>query len=89
MSALQILQEGHSRIPIYQGSKENILGGMLVKQLISIDPDDNVLVRYALTFVGRVSAKQKRRTSGIDLRRPHLVCTTLMSRLGLASPVAL
>jgi metal transporter CNNM len=41
----QILQEGHSRIPIYQGNKGNILGGMLVKQLINIDPDDNVPVR--------------------------------------------
>lgn len=42
---LAIIEAGHSRIPIYHNSRENILGVTLVKQLILYDADDAVPVR--------------------------------------------
>ncbi|KAJ3146104.1 hypothetical protein HDU89_006670 [Geranomyces variabilis] len=35
----EILRLGHSRIPVYSGSKSNILGILLVKTLILLDPE--------------------------------------------------
>ncbi|KAJ3148495.1 hypothetical protein HDU86_007425 [Geranomyces michiganensis] len=35
----EILRLGHSRIPVYSGTKSNILGILLVKTLILLDPD--------------------------------------------------
>ena len=37
---LQLTHHGHSRVPIYQGSRDNICGILLVKRLIGLDPDD-------------------------------------------------
>ena len=37
---VQLVHRGHSRVPIYQGSKNNICGILLVKRLIGLDPDD-------------------------------------------------
>lgn len=39
-----IFKSGYSRIPIYQLSKHNIVGLLFVKDLIFLDPDDNVRV---------------------------------------------
>ncbi|CAK8697560.1 unnamed protein product [Clavelina lepadiformis] len=40
-----LLTKGHSRVPIYEESKQNLLGLVLVKNLIKIDPDDNLPLR--------------------------------------------
>lgn len=40
-----ILASGHSRIPIYEGHKSNIIGLLLVKRLIVLDPDDKRPIR--------------------------------------------
>ncbi|CAH7687895.1 hypothetical protein PPACK8108_LOCUS22755 [Phakopsora pachyrhizi] len=46
-----ILESGHSRIPVYEtiftefGSKKRILGALLTKQLILIDPEDGLPLR--------------------------------------------
>ena len=37
---LQLTLRGHSRVPIYQGSRDNVCGMLLVKRLIDLDPDD-------------------------------------------------
>ncbi|KAK9687028.1 cell agglutination protein Mam3 [Basidiobolus ranarum] len=37
-----ILRAGHSRVPIYKGSENNIVGVLLVKNLILLNPDDAV-----------------------------------------------
>lgn len=34
----ELLYTGHSRVPIYDGSKDNICGMLLVKRLIHLDP---------------------------------------------------
>jgi metal transporter CNNM len=36
----QIVKAGHSRIPVYKGEKHEIIGIILVKSLILLDPDD-------------------------------------------------
>jgi len=37
---LNIIQEGHSRIPIFKGNKQNIVGVLSVKNLIGLDPQE-------------------------------------------------
>ena len=37
-----VIEKGHSRVPVYQGTKKNLLGLLLIKNLIKIDPDDNL-----------------------------------------------
>ena len=41
----QLLQRGHSRVPVYKGTKNEIVGLLLVKNLIRLDPDDATPVR--------------------------------------------
>ena len=36
---MQLLKESHSRVPVYDGNKKNIIGVLLVKMLITLDPD--------------------------------------------------
>jgi len=35
-----IVSEGHSRVPVYQDHKEHVIGMLLVKSLLLIDPDE-------------------------------------------------
>ncbi|XP_050392217.1 uncharacterized protein LOC126810901 [Patella vulgata] len=41
----EILEKGHSRIPVYDGNDSNIIGLLMTKTLIKLDPDDCVPVR--------------------------------------------
>lgn len=45
-----IFQSGHSRIPIYQGSKQQIVGLLFAKDLIMLNPEDEFLVNDLLKF---------------------------------------
>ncbi|KAJ8902686.1 hypothetical protein NDN08_006006 [Rhodosorus marinus] len=40
-----ILHYGHSRVPLYHGQRSNVVGLLLTKQLILIDPDDEIPIR--------------------------------------------
>ncbi|KAF5468476.1 hypothetical protein F2P56_012623 [Juglans regia] len=40
-----IMTKGHSRVPVYAGSQKNIIGLVLVKNLLTVDPDDAVPLR--------------------------------------------
>ena len=42
---LQLLEKGHSRVPVYKGSEDNICGMLLVKKLIQLDPEDGTPIR--------------------------------------------
>jgi len=42
---LQLLEEGHSRIPVFEGERSNVCGLLLVKKLIQLDPDDGTPIR--------------------------------------------
>ncbi|KAJ3100150.1 hypothetical protein HDU96_010434 [Phlyctochytrium bullatum] len=36
----QLLQAGHSRVPVFNQYRDNVIGVVLVKQLVLLDPDD-------------------------------------------------
>ena len=42
----QIIATGHSRIPVYEGEKANIVGALLVKKLVLIGFESTALVRF-------------------------------------------
>ncbi len=46
----KIAQEGFSRIPIYEGNRENVVGLLHVKDFTLLDPDDNMPVKALLEF---------------------------------------
>mmetsp|Transcript_14580 Transcript_14580/g.37212 ORF Transcript_14580/g.37212 Transcript_14580/m.37212 type:complete len:307 (+) Transcript_14580:230-1150(+) len=48
-----IFNSGHSRIPIYEGDKTKVMGLIHTKDLILVDPDDNIPVVSLLQFCGR------------------------------------
>ncbi|KAK4724251.1 hypothetical protein R3W88_027030 [Solanum pinnatisectum] len=51
-----ILEKGHSRIPIYSDQPTNIIGLLLVKNLLTIHPSDETLVRnVTIRKIPRVS----------------------------------
>ncbi|KAJ2642161.1 hypothetical protein GGF44_001797, partial [Coemansia sp. RSA 1694] len=43
----EMLRRGHSRVPVFDGERTDIVGVLLVKSLILLDPDDAVPVRDA------------------------------------------
>lgn len=48
----RIWQTGHSRIPVYECEKNNIIGLLYVKDLILVSADDELPLRTMLTFYG-------------------------------------
>ena len=42
---LQISRKGHSRVPVYEGERGNIVGVLFVKSLIMLDPDDALPIK--------------------------------------------
>ena len=45
-----VMQSGHSRIPVYDGERHNIVGLLLVKDLALIDADDCTPLRTVIKF---------------------------------------
>jgi metal transporter CNNM len=43
-------RSGHSRIPVYKGEKENLMGVIFIKDLIIVDPADNVPVTKVVEY---------------------------------------
>lgn len=37
----ELIHRGHSRVPVYKGDRGNVVGMLLIKKLIQLDPDDN------------------------------------------------
>lgn len=50
---LLIFQSGHSRIPVYDKTRDNIIGVLFTKDLILLDPEDSVPIKTVLLFFGR------------------------------------
>mmetsp|Transcript_10170 Transcript_10170/g.21310 ORF Transcript_10170/g.21310 Transcript_10170/m.21310 type:complete len:735 (+) Transcript_10170:211-2415(+) len=48
-----VFQSGHSRLPVYHGERGQVQGVIFAKDLILVDPDDEMPVRSLLTFFGR------------------------------------
>ncbi|RKP05739.1 hypothetical protein THASP1DRAFT_4354, partial [Thamnocephalis sphaerospora] len=54
---LRIIDAGHSRVPIYSGSPHNIIGVVLIKSLVMLDPDNGTPVRdVRISDLPRVSS---------------------------------
>lgn len=52
-----IFRRGFSRIPVYDSSKNNVVGILFTKDLILLDPEDNVSIRNVLHFFSRTVMK--------------------------------
>lgn len=44
------MERGHSRIPVYSSSRENIVGLLMAKTLIPINPNDEVAIKDLIKF---------------------------------------
>ena len=49
----KIFKSGYSRIPVFEISRNNIIGLLFVKDLIFLDPEDGVPVRSFIQIFGR------------------------------------
>ncbi|KAJ3395422.1 hypothetical protein HDU92_005812 [Lobulomyces angularis] len=50
-----LLTAGHSRVPVYNEDKQNVIGVLLVKQLLLLDPDDGTpLVEVKIRSLPRI-----------------------------------
>jgi len=49
----KIWQTGHSRIPVYKNTKDDIVGILFTKDLVLINPEEGVPLSTVLTFYGR------------------------------------
>lgn len=49
----EILNSGHSRIPVHEQHKSNLLGVLLVKKLIKLDPEDCIPINSIFERKGR------------------------------------
>ena len=47
---LEVYKSGFTRIPVYEHSREYIKGILYVKDLILIDPDDEITLEAIVTF---------------------------------------
>jgi CBS domain containing-hemolysin-like protein len=44
------MKEGYSRIPIYDGTPQNVKKVLLVKTLITVNPEDRISIRSVFDF---------------------------------------
>jgi metal transporter CNNM len=49
----KIFKTGYSRIPVYEVTKSNVIGLLFVKDLIFLDPEDEIPVRNFVQIFGR------------------------------------
>lgn len=49
----EVFKSGFSRIPVYEIDEDNIVGLLLVKDLIFVDPEDETPVRSFIQIFGR------------------------------------
>lgn len=49
----KIFKAGHSRIPVYEDDRNHIVGILLAKDLIFIDPDDDITIRKFIGIFSR------------------------------------
>lgn len=47
---LAIYKSGFTRVPVFEGSRQNIVAVMYAKDLILVDPDDSIQVGTVLSF---------------------------------------
>ena len=50
---LEIYRSGYTRVPIFEGQKQNIVGILYTKDLILVDPDDELEIQTVISFHGK------------------------------------
>lgn len=50
---LEVYRSGYTRIPVYSGERQNIVGVLYAKDLILVDPEDEIELSTILSFRGR------------------------------------
>lgn len=50
---LEVYKSGYTRIPVYSGERDNIVGVLYAKDLILVDPEDEIELSTILSFRGR------------------------------------
>ncbi len=58
---LLIKESGYTRIPVYSGSKNMIVGTLYAKDLIGVDPDDKFTVEKVMRTAGMFHVSRRRR----------------------------
>lgn len=53
----EIFKSGYSRIPVYERDRNDVVGYMRTKDLIFIDPEDDVPVSSFVRLFGRAPGK--------------------------------
>ena len=62
----EIFRSGCSRIPVYESSRDDIVGLLFAKDLIFIDPEDGVPIKIFLAVFGRtVQVHQLAMSAGV------------------------
>ena len=49
----EIFNKGYSRIPVYERDRNNVVGLLLAKDLLFVDPEDEISVRSFIGLFGR------------------------------------
>lgn len=63
----EILNTGHSRVPVHEHDRSNLLGILLVKKLIKLDPDDCIPINSIFEREGRDLPSIKENVQLFDL----------------------
>jgi len=54
-----VAENGHSRVPVYEGDRNNIVSCLYMKDLALVNPEEGIPLRSFLTFYGRQIPKIK------------------------------
>ena len=54
-----VIDTGHSRFPVYEGEKENIIGILLAKDLLKLQRAPSLNIRTLLRQIGRASCRER------------------------------
>lgn len=77
---LEIYRSGYTRVPIFEGHKQNIVGILYTKDLILVDPDDELEIQTVISFHGKAHVQYI-----LDITPLDEVCTAVVISGGLQS----
>uniref|UniRef100_A0A7S1EPL1 CNNM transmembrane domain-containing protein n=1 Tax=Timspurckia oligopyrenoides TaxID=708627 RepID=A0A7S1EPL1_9RHOD len=75
----KLLRSGHSRIPIYEGTRNNIVALLITKQLLLVDPDDCIPVKMLLMRGNTTALGAKYSADSIRVAAP--LCVSRLTSL--------
>ena len=88
----EVLSQGFSRIPVYEGERSNIVGLLLAKDLIILNPDDNTPLAAILSLYSRnvprvlASTTLDRMLSEFRKGHSHIAMVQRVNKTGAGDP---